>query len=375
MENFFFLALGFVCAVVLAVMIIPNILFASYKRRLFDMPNYRKVHKRPVSRLGGVSFFPVISISFCLILGIQLSITHYGWADLSHPVPYSFLFLCIGCMTLYMIGLMDDIVGVGYRYKFIAQILAATLLALSGSYINTLGGLFGVYSIPAWLGIPLTVFLTIYITNAINLIDGIDGLASGLSIIALTVFCGTFIYRGNFIYSLLTLGTLGVLLPFWVYNVFGYTKHHHKLFMGDTGALTLGFILSFIVIRLCSVREAPSQTYELGVIIAGSALFIPLLDVIRVVIHRISHGKSPFLPDRNHIHHKLLDTGMPLRMVMLTILAMAVFFILLSSLLAKYTAVNTTVILLIDVAVWLAFIFTIDYRIRIRIRNKNNHQI
>ena len=261
-------------------------------------------------------------------------------------------------MMLYLIGIMDDIVGVGYRYKFIVQFIAAAILAFSGSWINTLGGLFGIWSIPAWIGIPFTIFVIIYITNAINLIDGIDGLASGLSIIAMIVFSLTFIFQHEYIYALLAFATLGVLLPFWFYNVFGYTRHHHKLFMGDTGSLTLGYILSFIVIKFCTVSPATTEHDDFGVIIAISALFIPLLDVVRVVINRIARGKSPFLPDRSHIHHKLLDTGMRPKLTMLTILSMSVLFIILNVLLSKH--INITILLILDVVLWLIFIFTID---------------
>ena len=265
-------------------------------------------------------------------------------------------------MMLYLIGIMDDIVGVGYRYKFIVQFIAAAILAFSGSWINTLGGLFGIWSIPAWIGIPFTIFVIIYITNAINLIDGIDGLASGLSIIAMIVFSLTFIFQHEYIYALLAFATLGVLLPFWFYNVFGYTRHHHKLFMGDTGSLTLGYILSFIVIKFCTVSPATTEHDDFGVIIAISALFIPLLDVVRVVINRIARGKSPFLPDRSHIHHKLLDTGMRPKLTMLTILSMSVLFIILNVLLSKH--INITILLILDVVLWLIFIFTIDHFIQ-----------
>lgn len=362
MIDFIYLAGGFIISILLAVMIIPNILFVSHKRRLFDMPDSRKVHQRPVSRLGGVSFFPAISVSFCLIIGTQLALSYYADTSMPHSIPYSFIFLGAGCMMLYLIGIMDDIIGVGYRYKFIVQFIAAAILAFSGSWINTLGGLFGIWSIPAWIGIPFTIFVIIYITNAINLIDGIDGLASGLSIIAMIVFSLTFIFQHEYIYALLAFATLGVLLPFWFYNVFGYTRHHHKLFMGDTGSLTLGYILSFIVIKFCTVSSATTEHDDFGVIIAISALFIPLLDVVRVVINRIARGKSPFLPDRSHIHHKLLDTGMRPRLTMLTILSMSVLFIILNVLLSKH--INITILLILDVVLWLIFIFTIDHFIQ-----------
>lgn len=352
--NLLFLAGGFTCAVVLAMFLIPNILIVSYKRRLFDMPSERKVHSTPVSRLGGVSFFPVISVSFCLIVGIQLCI-HNTFSTLSAPsIPYSFLFLAIGSMLLYLVGVMDDLVGVSYRYKFLVQLISATILTLSGTWLNTLGGLFGIWEIPAWAGIPLSIFIIIYITNAINLIDGIDGLASGLSSIALIAMCTMFILKQDYTHALLSLTALGVLLPFWVYNVFGYTRHRHKLFMGDTGSLTLGFIVSYLVIQLSTVHNGETAMDNRGLIISFSALFIPLVDVIRVVLHRLINGRSPFLPDRNHIHHKLLLTGLGPRAVLLTILLLAIFFIAINTLLS--TQLNITVLAAVDAAVWLIFI-------------------
>ena len=362
MKDFLFLSGGFACAVIMAMLLIPNILIVSYKRRLFDMPSDRKVHSTPVSRLGGVSFFPVTAVSFCLIIGIQMCISRaHGLPDF--PVlPYSLLFVAIGSMLLYLVGVMDDLVGVSYRYKFLVQIIAAVALTLSGTWLNSLGGLFGIWEIPAWAGVPLTVFIIIYITNAINLIDGIDGLASGLCSIALAVMGAAFILRGYFTCALLALTTLGVLIPFWVYNVFGYTRRHHRLFMGDTGSLTLGFIVSYLVIRLSMVREGMSVEENRGLIISFSALFIPLVDVVRVVLHRLINGKSPFLPDRNHIHHKLLAAGFRPKAAMAAIIALAAFFIIVNILLSPY--INITVLVAVDLLIWLVFIMTINRILR-----------
>ena len=110
--------------------------------------------------------------------------------------------------------------------------------------------------LPSWVGIPLTVLIVVYITNAINLIDGIDGLASGLSCIALTVLAAICISNGSYFYALLALATLGILIPFWFYNVFGNAQRGHKLFMGDTGSLTIGYILSFLVIQLSQMGRS-----------------------------------------------------------------------------------------------------------------------
>ena len=161
---------------------------------------------------------------------------------------YEYLFLFVGMTLLYLVGVCDDLVGVGYRYKFAVQIVSALLLVLSGNWFGSLGGLFGVYSVPAWVGIPVTVFIVVYITNAINLIDGIDGLASGLCSIALSVLSVIFFIRMQYVYALLAICTLGVLMPFWCYNVFGNANRGHKLFMGDAGSLTLGYVISFLTV-------------------------------------------------------------------------------------------------------------------------------
>ena len=350
MDNLLFVAGALVIAVLLGMMIIPNILLVSYKKRLFDMPDARKVHTVPVPRLGGISFYPVILISVSLMMGIRY---YLGYPLVNLPgdeTLYEFLFLAVGCMLLYLIGVMDDLIGVGYRQKFIVQIITAALLVLSGDWFNTLSGLFGFYEIPAWFGMPFTVLVVVYITNAINLIDGIDGLASGLSCIALIALSVMFILRGEYIYAMLALATLGVLIPFWFYNVFGNAMRGHKLFMGDAGSMTLGYVLSFLVIRLSKVTDGDPESTCTDMIIAVSTLLVPMLDVVRVVIHRLRTGNNPFLPDKNHFHHKLQRTGMRLRMILVTILAVSVFFIALDALLID--KVDVTLLLALDVFLW-----------------------
>ena len=277
---------------------------------------------------------------------------------------YEFLFWVVGVMLLYLIGVQDDLIGVGYRRKFLVQILAALLLVFCGDWIHSLGGLFGIYDLPAWLGIPLTIFLIVYITNAINLIDGIDGLASGLCCISLAMLAWMYIWVGQYVYAFLALATLGILIPFWIYNVFGNAQKGHKLFMGDAGSLTLGYILSFLVIHLSFVRLDADAHTNPSLVIALTTLIVPLFDVVRVVIHRLRTGKSPFLPDKNHFHHKLLRTGMRVRWVMVTILAVALFFIVLNLLLLPHCGV--TLILGIDVGLWVAFHLYLDVLIHRR---------
>ena len=353
-----FLLFGFLFAVSLGMVIIPRILVISHKKRLYDVPDARKVHTMPVPRLGGLSFFPVILMSMFLVIGFRLYFWDMDTSSLSFNMLYEYLFLFVGMTLLYLVGVYDDLVGVGYRYKFAVQIAAAFLLVLSGNWFDSFGGLFGIYSVPAWMGMPFTVFIVVYITNAINLIDGIDGLASGLCCIALSVLSVIFFLRGQYVYALLAICTLGILMPFWCYNVFGNANRGHKLFMGDAGSLTLGYVISFLIIHMSVTNEVSPTLSNPYMVIAFSTVLVPLLDVIRVVLHRLREHKNPFLPDKNHFHHKLLRTGMRVRMVMVTILGIAVSFIGLNAWLAWQ--MNITFLLGINLILWSSLHLTIN---------------
>ena len=358
MQTSLFLLFGFLFAVSLGMVIIPRILVISHKKRLYDVPDARKVHTMPVPRLGGLSFFPVILMSMFLVIGFRLYFWDMDTSSLSFNMLYEYLFLFVGMTLLYLVGVCDDLVGVGYRYKFAVQIAAAFLLVLSGNWFDSFGGLFGIYSVPVWVGVPFTVFIVVYITNAINLIDGIDGLASGLCCIALSVLSVIFFLRGQYVYALLAICTLGILMPFWCYNVFGNANRGHKLFMGDAGSLTLGYVISFLIIHMSVTNEVSPTLSNPYMVIAFSTVLVPLLDVIRVVLHRLREHKNPFLPDKNHFHHKLLRTGMRVRMVMVTILGIAVSFIGLNAWLAWQ--MNITFLLGINLILWSSLHLTIN---------------
>lgn len=156
------------------------------------------------------------------------------------------------------------------------QLICACLFPISGLWINDFYGLFGIYQLSAWFGIPFTILTVIFITNAINLIDGIDGLASGLSSAALLVLGFLFIDKGLWIYSMLAFSTFGVLVPFFYYNVFGSAEHARKIFMGDTGSLTLGYILSFLAIKYSQSTNLIPETQG-AIVIAFSTLIVPSL--------------------------------------------------------------------------------------------------
>ena len=362
--NLLFILSTFLISAVIAQMIIPRILLISLRKKLFDIPDERKVHTKAIPRLGGVSFFPTILFSYAIVFALRL--LRGGEISLSYAaflLPEILLYVC-GMTILYLTGIADDLVGVRYRQKFVIQIFCACLFPLAGLWINDLYGLLGIHQLPPYVGIPFTVFVIVFITNAINLIDGIDGLASGLSSVALLIFTGLFIEKGLWSYAMLASATFGVLVPFFYYNVFGSAERARKIFMGDTGSLTLGYTLCFLAIKYSQVNPAVMNYTNDAFFIAFSALIIPGFDVVRVVLFRVRNGKSPFEPDKHHIHHKLLAIGLSPRRAMVSLLLMACTFSMANILLVGY--VNSTLLLIADIVVWIALHLWWDYLIKKR---------
>ena len=350
MEHVFQIVLGFILATMLGLFIIPRILVISHRKRLFDMPDVRKVHCRPISRLGGVTFFPVIVLVMCSISLFEL---HNGYAiGLGRNLLNEMLCLLVGLMLLYIVGVCDDLIGVRYNRKFLVQILAAAFLPLSGLYIHNFYGLFGWYEIPAWVGVLFTMLLTVFIINAINLIDGIDGLASGLCMVALSIFGVTLAINGWWIYTMLAFVCVGVLIPFFIYNVFGNAERGHKIFMGDTGSLTLGFIISLLAVKyIVSMGQTESVVDGWPLVIAFSVLLVPCLDVFRVILSRLKRRVHPFKPDRCHFHHKILNMGFTPRKALIFIELISIAFIAFTVLLV-HVGVLAYWVFIYDVILW-----------------------
>lgn len=351
MMNVYILIGAFLVSVFLGRIIIPNILIISLRKRLFDQPDGRKVHNRPIPRLGGVTFFPVIVFTFAVVTALRVMVNNISYEVFTPTMACEFLFLIAGLTLLYIIGIADDLVGVRYRKKFLVQIISASLFPVAGLYINNFYDLFGITFIPAYVGYPLTVLLVVFITNAINLIDGIDGLASGLSMVALVIFGVIFMHYSLWNFAILAFICVGVIVPFFAYNVFGNADKGRKIFMGDTGSLTLGYIISFFVIKYCMyVPGEDMQAYGSPVVVAFSVLLVPCLDVVRVVLKRARTGHALFMPDKNHIHHKFLDMGFTPRKALITIQLMSAAFCAFSFVAVRY--MDNTLVFVIDVVVW-----------------------
>lgn len=373
MENISVLTAAFILSILMGRLIIPNILIISIRKKLFDQPDERKVHHRPIPRLGGVTFFPVIVFTFSVFTALRIMLKEIPNDLFSANTACEFLFLIAGLTLLYIIGIADDLMGVRYRKKFFVQIISASLFPISGLYINNLYGLFGINEIAAWIGIPLTILLVVFITNAINLIDGIDGLASGLSMVALIIFGVIFIHHDFWNLSMLAFISIGVIIPFFAYNVFGNEEKGRKIFMGDTGSLTLGFILSFFVLKYCMfVDGVHMQSYGSPIVVAFSMLLVPSLDVVRVVLKRLRNKKALFMPDKTHIHHKFLDMGFSARRALVSIQAMSASFCIFSFIAVQY--MNNTAVFVIDIIAWTLLNIWFDRVIekRKKLKSQNN---
>lgn len=335
----FMMASALIISSVAAGILIPQILLIAFRKKLFDEPDERKIHHSTVPRLGGIAFEPVILFTMFILLVFDVHAFRFQlMAELGENVLCLSICVC-SLILLYLVGIADDLIGVKYSAKFVVQIGCGLLFLFGGLYIADLHGLFFINDRLPWLIFwPLTVLLVVFIINALNLIDGIDGLASGLSAVALGYYGVVFFEIGEYTFALIAFSTLGTVIPFFYYNVFGKAEKQQKIFMGDTGSLTIGLILSFLSFRMANVYIEPSHTCLSRVhpfFLAFGPLLVPCMDVVRVFIHRIRMGNSPFLPDKSHIHHKLLSLGMSQHKAMVSILLFSAFFIVSCLILSK----------------------------------------
>jgi len=352
MDNSYLIVfIDFVAAFLLGGATINLLLKVSYHNRLFDLPDVRKVHSIPVPRLGGMSFLPTMIIVIAFTIGslYRFGLVHSSFSD---NVLFVLVAYMLGsAMILYVVGVADDLSDIGYRTKFVFQFLAAFLMIASGLWIKNLYGLFGIYAVPDAVGIPLTVLLLVFVMNALNLIDGLDGLASGIAIISLVCLSIILIYERKYVYAMTSMTSLGAVSAFWCFNVFGKPEKETKLCMGDTGSLTLGLVLCFLILSLGTFvgHNGPTRNCKY-LIIAFSSLMIPLLDVVRLVFYRIKHHRNPFRADMNHIHHKLLQLGLSQRNALFVLLGADVVLILLNAFFSMY--VNVNILFVADILIY-----------------------
>jgi len=314
MHILIYLISSFLLALCISLYAVPVVVRVAHSLRFLDNPNERSAAVCSIPTLGGISIF--LSFIFSTMVGLS-----------GEPMP-EFVYIIVAVLLMFFIGLKDDILTIPARKKLVAQIIAAAIIIfLAKIRFTNLHGFLGIGEIGIVLGVILTFFAIIVIINAFNLMDGIDGLCAGLSMLAATTFGTWFFISGHFNYAILSFSLVGGILGFFYYNV--YSKKN-RIFMGDTGSLVLGTIMSVIVIQFNEFNIDQTQPFTIASAPAVSfgILIYPLIDTLRVFTIRLLQFKSPFVADKNHLHHRLLTLGFSHKKATYTIMTMNFIFIL-----------------------------------------------
>lgn len=320
---------------------IPVIIQVAKDKKLFDEPDERKVHKTVIPTLGGLGIFAGFIIA--TLMGVPSSVT----SELQY--------FAAAATVIFFLGIKDDILVLSASKKFIGQLIAAgIIIKFGGIQITNMHGFLGIYEIPHIASIVLSIFTIIVITNSFNLIDGVDGLAGSLGLLTTLVFGAYFFYAGQLTYAVMAFALAGSTIGFLLYNF-----SPAKIFMGDTGSLLLGLINSILVIKFINVAGNPVSNLpiEAAPAIGFSILMIPLFDTLRVFGLRILDRRSPFSPDRTHVHHFLLDLGMSHRMVTITCVSVNIAFIAMAFFLRNLGTTTVIGILLVSAFIFISVIY------------------
>lgn len=327
-------------------------------RKIDDIDN--KKRDRFVVEIGGLSIFPILIIALCPSLGLPKWL---GYDSLSaSSVEMSGLRIMqviTGCALLYIIGVKNDMHGTGIKTKCLALLATAMLFPISRLWIQNLQGLFGIYELPAWVGMALTTVLVIYITEAIAILDDIDGIGVGMTAIISSVFFG-FCIRFDFVLgALVSSAILGISISYTLLKLI--FKDWKKTLVGNAGSYVLGYVLSYITLSL--IQQSGKSMPEGMLMIVVGIMIVPMLDVIRMLRNRIREGRALLTPDRNQMQHRLIRMGIRPSITPLIIIGIIAFFAALNTLWVV-NRLPLTLLAVIDVMLWMLMQFGIDYAIR-----------
>ncbi|MBN2656118.1 MAG: undecaprenyl/decaprenyl-phosphate alpha-N-acetylglucosaminyl 1-phosphate transferase [Spirochaetales bacterium] len=313
MDNTIILVIGISLAIgfLLNLYLTPVLIYLSHKHGLYDEVNHRKVHTENTSRLGGigifVSFFISALISPALVRMISGDLTLF-----SNP-QLSILLLALSLVVIFIIGVLDDFAQIRARYKLLGQFIASILVVAGGAQIERIQIPFSGVSLElGLLAVPVTILWLVGISNAINMIDGVDGLSSGISIIASLVYGFVFLLYGQLLPAIIIYALIGSLFGYLFFNF-----PPAKIFMGDSGSLFLGFILALLPIAAFT-GESTSLVMPL------TMLLIPILDVVAAIWRRKREKRNIFSPDRFHLHHKMMNLGLSVRNILAVIYGLCI---------------------------------------------------
>lgn len=305
----------FFIALLLVGWIHPRLVKIALLKNIVDNPDARKLQRTPVPVLGGVAvFFGVVIAIGCMSSVVDCS---------GLPV------VIMAMMAMLYTGTMDDILSLSPGLRFVIEIVVVLLLIFVGGYcIDDFHGLWNIGRFSYWCAVPLTVVAAVGIINAINLVDGVNGLSSGYCIMACLIFGTLFFLAGEAPMTILAAVSVGALIPFFLHNVFGKTS---KMFIGDGGTLVMGVVMSVFVIAILQngSRAAAYVDPNVGLVpFTLAVLSVPVFDTLRVMSTRILKGTSPFRPDKTHLHHMFIDLGCSHVATTLAILGVNMFVVL-----------------------------------------------
>ena len=325
-----------ISAFLITYVAIPKLIYFAEKLSLFDTAGDRASHKGSTPFFGGIAIFTGIICSLLF------------WADIEN-IQY----ILVSILIVFIVGIIDDLRQITAFKKLMGQIIATLILIFIGDIqIDSMHGVLGVYDLPIWIGTFFTVFVVIVITNGFNLIDGIDGLAGGIGLVSSFSFGVIALIMEQADIALIAFTLMGALFGFLKYNVFPA-----RIFMGDTGSLVVGMILSILAIN-CIQYGLVTETFKLpnkGPLLAISFLAIPLFDSLRVFVIRSIKGNGPLVAGRDHIHHAFLDLNYGHKYTSIILCTISVFLILGSYFLLEYN-VNVSIAVLAGVSYLVLFI-------------------
>jgi len=299
MIDIYLVLFSFVFSCVITLYAVPSLIKLAYQKRLFDDPalEERKIHKYRTPNLGGIAVLTSFAFTACLCISGSI-------------LPYANYVFASG-LLIFLVGLKDDLAALNPYKKFLAQSITALIVVYFADIrLTSFYGIFGIYDIHPVVSYPFSSLLIVFIINAFNLIDGINGLLGSVSLIVSLTFGYIFFQMQQFGLALLAVSMAGSVLGFLRYNA-----GKARIFMGDAGAYTIGFIVSVLAIQFIELNKIQETALGETVVdavpaVAIAILIIPIFDTLRVIVIRLVQGKSPFMADRNHLHHRLLDTGM-----------------------------------------------------------------
>jgi UDP-GlcNAc:undecaprenyl-phosphate/decaprenyl-phosphate GlcNAc-1-phosphate transferase len=338
-EHGYILLLGFLTSFLVVLFTMPSLIKVARMKHLVDEPTEdRKLHGQSIPTIGGIIIFAAIIFSYALwfpqaaLSGGGDYLAMYKAMGAAYK---DFKFVIAAMVLLFFIGVKDDIIGVSPVKKLVGHMVVGYILVVVAEVrITNMHGAFGVYELPGAISIAFSFFVYVVLVNAFNLIDGVDGLAGGIGFITAVTYGFWLFMAGDVALSLLAFVLAGALIGFLVFNF-----HPARIFMGDSGSLIIGAILAVLAMKIVDhdTSRMPARLRMIPTpVFAMAALAYPLVDTLRVFVYRMARGVSPFLADRNHIHHRLLDLGLGHRGTVGVLYLYAILVIALSTITRKW---------------------------------------